>query len=79
MFTWKPIYAEIAQKLLEFENQSEQLVKLLKVFADQGLTVVFSTSTACNDDLTLLFATTLYATTSCFEDAGLAEVLFHPL
>ena len=39
MFSWKPIYAEIAQKLLDFENQSEQLVQLLKTFADQGLVV----------------------------------------
>lgn len=39
MFTWKPIYAEIAQKLLDFENHSEQLVQLLKMFADQCLTL----------------------------------------
>ena len=39
MFTWKPIYSEIATKLLEFENDSGQLVAMMKQMEDAGLTV----------------------------------------
>lgn len=39
MFTWKPIYAEIAQKLCEFEHSHDQLVALMIKLHDQGLKV----------------------------------------
>ena len=39
MFTWKPIYADIAKKLPEFENQNGLLVSLMKRLHDQGLKV----------------------------------------
>ncbi|QDT51694.1 5-methylcytosine-specific restriction enzyme B [Symmachiella dynata] len=39
MFTWKPIYAEIAKKLPEFEDHNEVLVSLLAEWHEQGLKV----------------------------------------
>ena len=39
MFSWKPIYAEISDKLLEFETDNAQLVQMLKRFFDRGLKV----------------------------------------
>lgn len=39
LFTWKPIYAEIANKLLEFEGDNARLVTLLKRFEANGLKV----------------------------------------
>lgn len=37
MFTWKPIYAEIAKKLPEFQESNGQLVSLIKKMHGQGL------------------------------------------
>ncbi len=39
MFTWIPLYQEIARKVLEFENSQDQLPALLRNLADQGLPV----------------------------------------
>lgn len=39
MFTWKPIYAEIAAKLPEFAEQNAMLVALMIRWHDQGLKV----------------------------------------
>src|SRR5258708_6781239 len=39
MFTWIPLYQQIAVKVLEFENRQGELVALLRGFADQGLQV----------------------------------------
>ncbi len=39
MFTWIPLYKEIARKLLEFENRQDELLALLRGFAEQGLQV----------------------------------------
>jgi 5-methylcytosine-specific restriction enzyme B len=38
-FTWIPIYAEIARKVLEFENRQGELVALLRGFVERGLQV----------------------------------------
>jgi len=38
-FTWIPLYAEIARKLLEFETRQAELMALLRGFAEQGLQV----------------------------------------
>lgn len=38
-FTWIPLYAEIAQKLLQFESRQEDLVALLHDFLQRGLQV----------------------------------------
>lgn len=37
IFTWKPIYAEIASKLLDYENDQSPLVELMRRMHDQGL------------------------------------------
>lgn len=39
MFTWKPIYREIADKLPEFEESNHQLVELMIRLHGQGLKV----------------------------------------
>jgi 5-methylcytosine-specific restriction protein B len=39
MFTWIPLYQEIARKLLEFENRQDELLALLRDFAGRGLQV----------------------------------------
>lgn len=39
MFTWKPIYREIADKLPEFADENAKLVELLVRLRDQGLKV----------------------------------------
>ena len=39
-FTWIPIYEEIAQKILEFENRQDELLKLLQELRDDDLKVI---------------------------------------
>lgn len=39
MFTWIPLYQEIAHKLLEFENRQDELIMLLREFAEHGLQI----------------------------------------
>ncbi len=39
MFSWKPIYREIADKLLTFESQNSQLVQLMTKLHQRGLKV----------------------------------------
>lgn len=39
MFTWKPIYAEIADKLRDFESDNQALVELMIRLHEQGLKV----------------------------------------
>lgn len=36
-FTWMPLYAEIARKVLEFENRQPELLALLRGFEERGL------------------------------------------
>lgn len=38
-FTWIPLYKEIAQKLLEFENRQSELIELLNQIRDKGLPI----------------------------------------
>ena len=40
MFTWIPIYEEIAQKLLTFENRQAELLELLAKLRAEGLKVI---------------------------------------
>ncbi len=40
MFTWIPLYQEIARKLLEFENRQDELLALLRGFAERGFRLV---------------------------------------
>ena len=39
MFTWIPLYQEIARKILEFETRQDELLALLRGFAERGLQV----------------------------------------
>lgn len=39
MFTWIPLYRQIAHKVLEFESRQDELLSLLRRFADMGLQV----------------------------------------
>jgi 5-methylcytosine-specific restriction protein B len=39
MFTWIPLYQQIAQKVLEFETRQDELLALLRGFAERGLQV----------------------------------------
>ena len=39
-FTWKPIYRELAQKLLEFKDRQGELIALLKQLEESGLKVI---------------------------------------
>lgn len=39
MFTWIPLYQQIARKILEFEKRQDELLALLRDLADQGLPV----------------------------------------
>ena len=38
-FTWIPLYAEIARKVLEFEHRQGELIALLSGFAARGLQI----------------------------------------
>lgn len=40
MFTWKPIYMELAKKLLEYSNRRHDLIKILSDATDEGLHVI---------------------------------------
>jgi hypothetical protein len=40
MFTWIPIYTELAEKLLEYRNRQDELLALLKRIKDQGLPMI---------------------------------------
>ncbi len=42
-FTWIPLYAEIAHKVLEFENRQDDLLSLLGNLKADGLTVILLT------------------------------------
>lgn len=37
LFTWIPIYEELAQKIIEMEDQQQELIAYLKQFEDQGM------------------------------------------
>ena len=39
-FTWIPIYSEIAQKVLEFENRQGELLRLLEEMRSEGMKVI---------------------------------------
>ena len=39
-FTWKPIYREIADKLITYRNRQNELIALLKNFEQRGLKVI---------------------------------------
>lgn len=43
MFSWKPIYKEIAGRVLQFENRQSELLDLLKKFQKQNLAVILLT------------------------------------
>ncbi len=40
MFTWKPIYTELAKKLLEYRNHRHELIEILSDAKKQGLKVI---------------------------------------
>ncbi len=40
MFTWIPIYTELAEKLLEYRNRQNELLALLKRIKDRGLPMI---------------------------------------
>jgi 5-methylcytosine-specific restriction protein B len=40
MFTWIPIYQEVARKVLEFESRQAELLSLLQKLRDEGLKVI---------------------------------------
>ena len=40
MFTWIPLYKEIADKLIEYENKQDELINIIKQLKKQGLPTV---------------------------------------
>ena len=40
MFSWKPIYIELAQKLLAYRNRQDELLTWLREMKEAGLPVI---------------------------------------
>ena len=40
LFTWVPLYTELAQKLLEFERKQIDLIAMIKQMRDKGLPTI---------------------------------------
>jgi hypothetical protein len=40
LFTWIPLYTELAQKLLEFERKQTDLIAMIKQMRDKGLPTI---------------------------------------
>ncbi len=48
-FTWIPIYQEIAQKLLDYENRQDELIQIIKEIEIQGIPVISLMDKDVND------------------------------
>lgn len=49
MFTWIPIYNEIARRLLDFEENQDELLSLLRRLGDEGIPVISTADRAQSD------------------------------
>ena len=40
MFTWTPIYKELARKLLDYRDRQPELIRMIIDLSDQGIPVI---------------------------------------